>query len=141
LRTSRKQLLNCYLNSMYAFSQTSKDKLATASKDYQTLANEVIKYRDCTVVTGHRTEEEQNKKFEEGTSKVQWPNSRHNSMPAEAIDLVPYPSLYEDEEVLIEFSGFVLGIAAMLKAEGKIENDITSGFQLWRWDHGHFQNK
>ena len=57
----------------------------------QELFNEVIKYFDCTLIQGHRGEEEQNKYFDEGKSKVRYPNGRHNARPSNAVDVVPYP--------------------------------------------------
>jgi hypothetical protein len=126
---------------MPSFSQSSKDKLAEASEDLQVLFNEVIKYFDCTIVCSHRNKEDQTKAYNDGFSDVQYPNSYHNKFPAMAIDAVPYPELYTDEDKMIEFGGFVMGIYSILKAEDKIKGTIEWGWQLWGWDKPHFQNK
>ena len=44
---------------------------------------------DFAVTCSFRGEIEQNALYPEKT-KVQWPNSKHNKWPAEAMDLVPY---------------------------------------------------
>jgi peptidoglycan L-alanyl-D-glutamate endopeptidase CwlK len=45
---------------------------------------------DFTVVCGHRCKADQDKALADGKSKVCYPNSRHNSHPAEAVDVAPY---------------------------------------------------
>lgn len=114
---------------MPSFSKTSLDRLNTCHQDLITLFTEVIKYYDCTVVCGHRGEEEQNKAFAEGKSKKKWPNSNHNVKPSEAVDVSPYEKGGIDwswEQGLF-FAGFVLGISERLYAEGKIKHKIRSG--------------
>lgn len=41
------------------------------------------------IVYGHRNEKEQNEAYAKGNSKVQWPNSKHNTYPSKAVDAVP----------------------------------------------------
>jgi peptidoglycan LD-endopeptidase CwlK len=43
------------------------------------------------VLCGHRNEVEQNEAFQKGNSKLQWPNSKHNSKPSQAMDVSPLP--------------------------------------------------
>lgn len=50
---------------------------------------------DVSLITGHRTEAEQNALYPAFT-KVKWPNSQHNHYPSLAVDLQPYP--YPDHE-------------------------------------------
>lgn len=45
---------------------------------------------DISILEGHRPEEEQNRLFKGGKSKVQYPNSKHNKTPSEALDAAPY---------------------------------------------------
>jgi peptidoglycan L-alanyl-D-glutamate endopeptidase CwlK len=99
---------------MPKFGTSSKAKLATCHPDLQRLFNEVIEYYDCTVICGNRSKEEQDKAFNEGRSKVQWPNSKHNGSPSMAADVVPYPIDWEDTRRFYMFVGIVRGIAAML---------------------------
>lgn len=46
---------------------------------------------DFAVICGHRNESEQNAAFYKGKSKLRFPYSKHNSLPARAYDRVPYP--------------------------------------------------
>lgn len=46
---------------------------------------------DLTIVEGHRGEAAQHAAFVAGASKLDWPQSKHNSQPARAFDFVPYP--------------------------------------------------
>lgn len=46
---------------------------------------------DFAVICGHRGETEQNAAFYAGKSKLKYPYSKHNSLPARAYDRVPYP--------------------------------------------------
>ena len=93
------------------FGKVSKERLTTAHPDLQKLFNEIIKNIDCSVTEGHRGKELQNKYFDEGKSKVKFPNGKHNANPSKAIDICPYPVDYEDRERFTLFAGFVLGIA------------------------------
>jgi len=93
------------------FSNTSMTKLKTCDKRLQEIFSEVINHIDCTILTGHRTEVEQNEKFRQGLSKVQYPNSKHNHSPSLAVDVAPYPIDWNDRERFTYFAGIVQGIA------------------------------
>ena len=112
---------------MYNFSSDSLAQLKTCHPDLQTLFNEVIKYRDCLVIQGFRNEEDQNKAFQEGKTKLQWPNGKHNSVPSHAIDVTPYPIDWNYLPAFYNFSGFVLGISEYLFKEGQIAHRIRWG--------------
>lgn len=77
----------------YAWGQTSLTNLGTAHPLLQTLGHRVIKRadlpRDLRVLFGHRNKADQDKAFASGASKLRWPNSKHNSTPALAVDIVP----------------------------------------------------
>ncbi len=96
---------------MPRFGRRSRKNLETCNEDLQELFNEVIKFFDCTVIQGHRGKEEQNKYFDEGKSKVKYPNGRHNANPSNAVDVVPYPIDWKDTDRMYYFAGFVKGIA------------------------------
>ena len=76
---------------MYQFSKSSQKKLSTCHPFLQEICNELIKEVDFTVLCGHRGQEEQNEAFVKGASKLQWPDSKHNSFPSKAVDIAPYP--------------------------------------------------
>ena len=135
---------------MPRFSQKSRDNLSSCHLDLQILFNEVIKWFDCTVICGHRSKEDQDEAYRKGFSQVQYPNSRHNSVPSNAVDVVPYPIDWNNTERMKFFIGFVLGTARQLKEQGKINNEIIRGID-WDGDtflkdhnfqdHPHFQIK
>jgi len=97
---------------MPKYSNKSKNKLSTVDMKLQEVFNEVIKHFDNTIITGHRTEVEQTIHYDTGRSKVQFPNSKHNSSPSMAVDAAPYPIDWNDRERFTLFAGYVLGIAA-----------------------------
>jgi peptidoglycan L-alanyl-D-glutamate endopeptidase CwlK len=76
---------------MPSFSRKSNDRLKTCSWDLQQVFQEVIKHYDCTILEGHRGEVKQKRLFAEGSSKVDWPDGKHNAYPAKAVDVAPYP--------------------------------------------------
>lgn len=112
---------------MSKFSDRSKERLATCHPDLQTIFNEVIKRTDCSVLCGERTEDEQNAAFRDGLSQLKFPESRHNTSPSMAVDVVPYPIDWKDRSRFCHFAGFVLGTAEMLKIVGKISHDLRWG--------------
>lgn len=116
---------------MPAFGIRSLTNLGQAHKDLQVIFKEVIKQFDCTVICGHRSKEAQNKAYSDGFSKVQYPNSKHNSIPSMAVDVVPYPIDWKDTNRMYLFNGFVLATAIRLKEEGKITHDLRLGSD---WD-------
>lgn len=105
----------------------SKTRLATCNEDLITLFDEVVKHFDCRVIIGHRTEAEQNDAFERGTSKLKWPQSKHNSNPSCAVDVAPYPIDWHDRERFHLFAGYVLATAEQLYQIGAISRRVRWG--------------
>jgi peptidoglycan L-alanyl-D-glutamate endopeptidase CwlK len=96
------------------FGERSRINLETCHEDLQRLFNEVIKHFDCSVICGYRGQEEQDKAYHNGQSKLKFPESKHNQMPSLAVDVVPYPIDWSDHERFYMFVGIVRGIAAMM---------------------------
>jgi len=94
----------------------------------------VIKTIDCTVVCGHRGEEEQNAAYEAGNSLLMFPKSNHNVFPSNAIDLVPYIQFkgptWENKQCYY-FAGKVMMIARQMNihircgADWDSDNDVN----------------
>lgn len=78
---------------MPAFGTGSQKKLNTCTSEIQLICNEAIKYIDFSIVTGHRTKEEQNALYPKYT-KLKWPKGNHNSFPSNAVDIAPYIKPY-----------------------------------------------
>jgi peptidoglycan L-alanyl-D-glutamate endopeptidase CwlK len=107
---------------MPEFSARSKARLLSCEYDIQRLFNEVIKYRDCTIICGHRGKEGQDEAVRNGFSRVRWPGSKHNNKPSCAVDVMPYfacePHIrWDDQLSTYNFIGFVQGVADMLVIE------------------------
>lgn len=95
------------------FSKTSQRRLDTCHSDLQLLMNVVLQNRDCSILCGHRTEEEQNKAVAGGASKTVFPNSKHNAFPSNAVDIQQYP-YGGDVKGLYMFIGYVQRVAEEL---------------------------
>ncbi len=87
---------------MPSFSMHSREKLDTCDLRLQELFNEVVKTYDCTIIEGHRPQEDQQKLFDAGRTKVL--HSNHNFSPSRAVDVgpfiaklggIPWPNLYQ----------------------------------------------
>lgn len=123
---------------MPAFSSKSKANLETCQEDLQKLFNEVIKHWDCTILEGRRSKQRQDELYNEGKTKVKWPNSKHNvKNPTDlsrAVDVVPYPIIWPDKNNrpneyakdlgrFYAFVGFVLGTAKQMGIEIRVGAD------------------
>jgi len=115
---------------MPKFSEDSKKKLETCCTELQVLFNTVIKHVDCTVICGYRNEQEQNEAFIKGNSKLKYPESKHNKIKSKAIDVLPYPIDWNDNERNYMFIGFVKGIAASMDLNIRSGADWDSDFDL-----------
>jgi hypothetical protein len=71
---------------------------------------------DISLTCGHRGQREQNEKFYSNNSKVQWPNSKHNSLPSLAVDLQPYPYPRNDLKLHAAL-GYIAGRIIQMAAE------------------------
>jgi peptidoglycan L-alanyl-D-glutamate endopeptidase CwlK len=125
---------------MPEFSSRSKKRLEECHQDIQILMNYAIQFIDFSVICGHRGEEEQNKAFDDGFSKLRFPNSKHNKMPSLAIDIIPYPfESWDDIDSFKELGTTIKTMAWLLKKYGAIEHDIEWGGD-WTWkDYPHYQ--
>ncbi len=112
---------------MPKFSASSFSKLSTCHPDLQTLFYEVIKHFDCTILEGYRDQVDQEKAYAAGNTKLHWPHGKHNSNPAMAVDVAPYPLEWKNIPRFYWFAGYVMGIAQKLKDEGKITHAIRYG--------------
>jgi peptidoglycan L-alanyl-D-glutamate endopeptidase CwlK len=93
----------------------SRAQLDTCDVRLQRLFGEVDRYYPCLILEGHRDEAAQNAAFDEGKSRLKWPDSNHNSYPSRAVDVAPLPLDWENAEEFWHFSGFVLGTAHALR--------------------------
>jgi len=112
------------------FGKTSKKRLETCDERLQSLFNEVVKVFDCSILVGHRGEEDQNKAYKEGNSQVKWPKGKHNKKPSSAVDVAPYPIDWEDRERFSYFAGFVKGVSWRLNIRVRWGGDWDGDTEL-----------
>ena len=115
---------------MPKFGRKSKESLNTCNSKLQKVFNEVIKHVDCSVLEGHRSKDRQNKLYEEGKTKVKYPNGRHNRQPSSAVDVTPYPIDWKDRERQTLFAGFVIGVASQMGINLRWGGDWDQDFQV-----------
>ena len=76
---------------MPKFGKRSLERLETCCVELQNILHEVIKVYDISVLEGFRDEERQNQLFDEGKSKLRFPDGKHNKNPSS----IMYPTLSE----------------------------------------------
>lgn len=124
----------------YQFGAASAERLYTCHHDLQRLMQEVIKLVDFSVICGHRGEAEQTAAINAGASKVQFPNSKHNSLPSVAVDIAPYPIDWQNVQRFAHLQGVVRGVAHMmdipirLGGDWDMDGDITD-HKFIDWPH------
>ena len=99
---------------MPKFSERSLKRLASCDPRLQRIAHELIKEMDVVVLEGHRGQKAQNDAFRRGTSKLRWPNSKHNKKPSRAMDCAPYPVNWKARARFVEMRDRMKKIAARL---------------------------
>ena len=115
---------------MYKYGAASLERRATLHPDLQRLLDEVLKYFDFTIICGHRDMAAQNKAFVEGKSKARWPESKHNTYPSQAVDVMPYPIDWEDTRRIYMFVGIVRGIAATMNIPIRVGADWDGDMEV-----------
>jgi len=95
----------------FKIGKKSRKKLDTCHEHIKKIFEYVINYYDFSVLEGFRTEEIQNNYYDQGKSKLKFPQGKHNKFPSLAIDVAPYPIDWNDIERFNEFARFVQGIA------------------------------
>lgn len=86
---------------MPSFGKRSLKARVTMDPRLQGIVDEAIKKYDFSIIWGHRDMGSQNQAYKDGHTNKRWPNSKHNTYPSIAMDIVPYPGLYNAP--LIEF--------------------------------------
>lgn len=96
---------------MASFGIRSENELGTCCSELQEILREAIKSWDFSVLKGARDKHTQDMLFFEGRSKVQYPNSKHNIFPSDAVDIAPYPVAWKDLGSFYLLIGYILRIA------------------------------
>lgn len=112
---------------MPAFGSRSLSNLQTCHEDLQLLFLQVVDKFDCSVICGHRGQEEQDKAFRDRLSKLQYPDSKHNTLPSMAVDVVPYPLEWKDTQRMYFFAGYVKAVAEQLLNDHLMSHELRWG--------------
>lgn len=143
---------------MYKYGKESKEHLRTCTIIMQYIFKKAIQLLDIKILQGHRNEEDQNKAFDEGRSKLRWPFGKHNKLPSRAIDATPWPipenwgapgpdGKYTKEQMkevakFYHFGGIIRGIAhergVNIRWGGDWDGDFTFNDQTFD-DLVHFE--
>lgn len=98
-------------------SKLSRERLSQCHPDLQRVVELAAGRYPMAVIQGHRGEKEQNEAFSRGNSKLKWPNSKHNSLPSMAVDLVPMPLDWNNVKRFDELAVVVKAAAKELGVE------------------------
>lgn len=117
--------------------KTSLDRLNTCHTDLQVIFVEVdnrllLMGRDHVVFCGHRDKDAQEKAFAEGKSQKCWPDSKHNTLPSNAVDAGPYfkdlkNTDWGDRLAFSQYAGIVLATANELYVSKKVSHKLKWG--------------
>lgn len=122
----------------FSFSEHSKAQRQTLHEDLRKICDHVIQFHDFKIDIGYRDEASQNKAFAEKRSKLKYPESKHNTNPSEAMDLLPFVNGkfigWTDLGQWRYFGGIVVATAFMLNRSGDIGNLLRWGGD-WSGDH------
>ena len=127
---------------MPRFSTRSTDRLSTCHKSLELLMTSVVKEYDISIICGHRDFWDQDKAYKSGNSKLNWPNSKHNSYPSRAVDVVPYPTMWDSIEQFYFMAGVIHAHANMLEIDLRWGGDWDRDFDFSDsvfLDLGHFE--
>ncbi len=75
---------------MNKLSRNSKAKLCTCNNDIYRAVFFALQFMDVGVADGVRGRKRQQILYNQGKSKVRYPDSKHNKTPSDAVDLVVY---------------------------------------------------
>lgn len=100
---------------MSSFSDRSMQMIGQLDERLQAIMFQLIQVMDVVILEGHRGKETQDLLYHQGKSKVMWPDSKHNTMPSQAVDVAPYPIDWNDRERFVFMCGIIKGIAHELQ--------------------------
>jgi peptidoglycan L-alanyl-D-glutamate endopeptidase CwlK len=93
------------------FGAKSLARLAELHPDLQRVLCQAIKVADFAIICGHRGEKDQDVAYATGHSRLQWPYSKHNALPALAVDVAPWPINWDDLTSFYYLAGVVMTCA------------------------------
>ncbi len=128
----------------WKWSASSRKALSTCDRRLQRVARRALEISpiDFAVIEGHRGEARQKAMVAAGRSKLRWPGSKHNALPARAMDLVPWPVDWENALRFHILAGVVFAAAEIeavsLRWGGDWDGDWSAADQAFH-DLPHFE--
>lgn len=119
---------------MPSFSTSSAQRLLTCDHRLQRLFTEIVKHVDCAIICGHRDQYLQDDAYARGVSQLKWPESKHNSLPSRAVDVVTYPVDWEDVPRFEAFAVIVKEVAARLGIQVRWGGDFPTFKDYPHWE-------
>ena len=103
---------------MTKFSRLSQARLDGCHPDLRAVFRVVVGRFDCKVLEGQRGSRKQNQYFEEGKSRIRYPNGPHNANPSDAVHVVPHPFPgWKNTVAFYFFAGYVIAVAEEMGVE------------------------
>lgn len=119
---------------MYQYGKTSRSRLDTCDERLQRLFEKLIETQDITILCGHRGQEEQDAAYAAGKSNAQWPQSKHNTKPSQAVDAAPYPVKWEDISSFQKMAVSVKALAEQMGIQVRWGGDFTKLKDYVHWE-------
>lgn len=119
--------------SKFYFSKRSKDNILTLHPNLRKLVTIVLDLGlfDFSIIEGHRVREDQMRAYNDGKSKLKFPESKHNKVPSLAFDYMLYingePNM-KDTNSYYMASGVFSGIAKNLGINIRLGADWDGDF-------------
>lgn len=126
---------------MPRFGKRSRGHLETCHDDLRVIMEASIRLVDFSVIQGRRNQQEQDKFFLQGKSKLKWPLSKHNVIipgtttedlngVSMAVDIAPWPIDWKDHQRFILVAGIILGVAHTLDIPLRWGGDWNGDFKF-----------
>ena len=96
---------------MVQLNPVSEQRLRECDPKLQLIVRRVAVKIPLLVICGFRGKEDQDKAFSDGKSKLKWPQSKHNRMPSDAIDIATIPLDFSDEKSFAYLAGYMMATA------------------------------
>ena len=112
---------------MPSFGKRSKAARDTCHPKLIEVLDEAINHYDFSVIWGHRGKEDQDNAYFAGNSKLKWPDSKHNSVPSRAFDVIPWPNGFKSTD-----ADFYLLASYIFRSAAKCGTNLNWG--------GHWKN-
>lgn len=140
---------------MFRLGKRSKEVYSTLHPYWRLIIDDVLTIVDVSLIEGLRDSNTQTRYYSEGKSKLPWPLSKHNRTNdpvlqrwefdvSDALDVVPYPSFYEDVDKMIDLARIILYVAKLKgmkvrwggdwNGDGKLNNGEGEFFDPWHFE-------